>query len=130
MAREKLGGEIPFPPGVATTFGHPEKASAFIQAKLPGNMTWEHKRSRCVSFCTDNAIVGTKGTTRTKAQAIRSAAAWCWSWYESLDSSERSAVQAAAKTVASSSRGGGCKRGGEQVGEPSSSSTKKSKAKA
>ena len=110
----------------STNFGHPLAASAFIQAKLPGNMSWEGRKSRCVSFCTD-LIVGTKGTTRTKTQAIQSAAAWCWSWYESLDSSERSAVQAASKTMASSSRGGGCKRGGEQVGEPSSSS-KKSKA--
>ena len=98
MARGTVGEDIEFPPGVSTNFGKPQNASGFIQAKLPGTWKWEGKRSRAVSFITAE-VLGSRGTTKSKAQAIRAAASWCWSWWESLDDTQKSAVQASSKQV-------------------------------
>ena len=58
-------------------------------------------------------MTGKRGTNRTKIQAIQAAAAWCWSWWGSLDESEKSAIRSTSKPSASSTLRG-CKRGGDE----------------
>lgn len=121
VARERIDeDEIPFPDGVSTNFGYPDTANAFFQARLPSNMKWDGKKSRCVSFMTEH-MAGKRGTNRTKIQAIQAAAAWCWSWWESLSDAEKSAIKTTSKPSASSTRG--CKRGGDEGGEVGASSS-------
>ena len=110
-----------FPPGVATNFGKLENASEFIQARLPGTMSHDGKRSRCVSFLSAGSTFSSRrGTTRTKDSAIQAVASWCWTWWESLEAHEKDAVEASLKSS---------KRGVREVEGTTStaSSSKKSK---
>lgn len=43
-------GDLKLPPGVVAGLGFPERASPFVQARLPVGMKYEGKASRCVSF--------------------------------------------------------------------------------
>ena len=101
MRRGVVGDDVQFPPGVATNFGFPQEASPFIQAKLPAPMKFEGKKSRCVSFVGQDSdgFRGAKGTTKTKDQAIQAAAAWCWSWWQSLDEAAKSGIQESANST-------------------------------
>lgn len=113
--------DVEWPPGIVVTFGKPHEASEFVQAKLPGTMKFESKHSRSVSFQTGDAdsFKGTRGTTRSRKQAVQVAASWCWTWWQQLSAEEQAAVQTAWNR----------KRGvtETETADQSSSSSKKSK---
>ncbi len=72
------------PSGVKAHFGFPQNASAFVQLRLPGGMTWDGKASRAMSFRNPDAPIVSGGTTRTLEVAKASLESWAWQWFESL----------------------------------------------
>lgn len=90
--RGNPGEDQEVPPGVSMTYGYPEKSNPFVQLRLPVPMTYEGKKSRCVSFM-DSSGASFRGTQRSRAQAIQCVVAWSWDWWNQLSDLEKSAVR-------------------------------------
>lgn len=93
-------GDLKLPPGVVAGLGFPERASPFVQARLPVGMKYEGKASRCVSFRSADCPFA-RGTRKTQSQACSPVSSWAWQWWETLSDIEKSAVKSAAKVSGS-----------------------------
>lgn len=97
--RSDLGGthqpsnvkiEGSWPPAVSVYHGAPQNASPFVQCVLPQGWTFEHRRSKAVSYI--GTEVYARGTSRSKEGAEQVAMACAWSWWNSLSQQDRSTL--------------------------------------
>ena len=89
--RSLLTQDAELPPGVSLQNGHPKDASPFFQAFLPTGFVHEGKKSKSVSYMGETVFA--KGTTRTMEQAKACVLSWCWQWWNSLSTSDHSAIR-------------------------------------
>ena len=102
MNHGQLTGEH-LPPGVSANWGEPKSgASPFLQAHLPRGFSHNGRKSRSVSFLDSSVSSSSKGTSRSREEAIRCVLAWCWEWWNALpEKTQRSIKDASDANVGS-----------------------------
>ena len=86
---------IDVPPGTSKVHGYKDNCNPFFQLKLPLGLSFEGKKSRCVSYQGASGTgIGVRGTNRTKKQAVDCVVAWGWSWWNSLSDDQRNTLRA------------------------------------
>ena len=101
---ERARPEGKFPPGVQCYRKEPLAANPLFQVVLPTGFRHEGKQSRGVSFAEGDNLFSKKGTSRTQSQAEMVCMSWAWTWWESLTSEQRSAIQSSLAEPASKKR--------------------------
>ena len=81
-------------PGCVTYMGHPVNSNPFVQCYLPAGYKHSNKKSRCVSY-TDSPGPGSRGSARTKAQAMECLKAWSHEWFNTLSPEEKEGIMQA-----------------------------------
>ena len=89
--RSLLTKDAELPPGVSLHNGHPKGASPFFQCFIPTGFLHEGKKSKSTSYMGETVFA--KGTTRSMEQAKSCVLAWSWQWWNSLSTSDHSAIR-------------------------------------
>ena len=81
-------------PGLQLHRGYPAKSNPFVQVHLPPSFRYEGKGSRAVSYLPEDGQMLSRGTVRTFQQALSCVVSWSWMWWNTLSSTEQSALRA------------------------------------
>lgn len=94
-----MATESELPPSLSWHHGTPTTANPFVQVQLPPGFEHESRKSRAVSYKTQDFA---RGTSRTYEQAKACVLSWAWQWWASLSDSQKSAVQHGSSRVGDS----------------------------